>query len=209
MPTDPPPTDIISVIQAAIKDAAPRLADALTGPDAAIALAALGRALVNDAMATPPQIFAALNTADKTAIQGAEQDTLSRLRKAGSTLDLQARVVAVSTGLAVAALDDTEKARLNQVQTHDSTTRYLAIGVSVAFGLILLALIVGAFRGYVIDGQLQAMIYTLLGVLATAWANIIGFYFGSSVGSLQKSQTLQASLIQQQTSSAGASGTSA
>ena len=40
------------------------------------------------------------------------------------------------------------------------------------------------------------MLYTLLGVLATAWANIIGFYFGSSVGSLQKSQTLQASLLQ-------------
>ena len=48
------------------------------------------------------------------------------------------------------------------------------------------------------------MLYTLLGVLATAWANIIGFYFGSAVGSLQKSQTLQASLLQQQ-ASAGSS----
>jgi hypothetical protein len=204
MPADPPPPNTTSVIQAAIKDSAPRLAAALAGPDAAIALAALGRALAGDALATPEQIVAALPTADKTAIQAAEQDTLSRLRKAGATLDLQIQALTASTDIAKAALDDTEKARLAQIQTHDSTSRYLAIGVSLAFGLILLALVTGAFVGKSIDEHLQPMLYTLLGVLATAWANIIGFYFGSSVGSLQKSQTLQASLLQQQ-SSAGSS----
>ena len=120
MPADPPSPDTTSVIQAAIKDAAPRLAAALTGPDAAIALAALGRVLVGDAMATPEQIAAALHTADRAAIQAAEQDTLGRLRKAGATLDLQAKVLAASPDLTVAAPADTENARLFQIQTHDS-----------------------------------------------------------------------------------------
>lgn len=154
MPADPPSPDTTSVIQAAIKDAAPRLAAALTGPDAAIALAALGRVLVGDAMATPEQIAAALHTADRAAIQAAEQDTLGRLRKAGATLDLQAKVLAASPDLTVAAPADTENARLFQIQTHDFTTRYLAMGVSAAFGLNLLALIVGGFVGKVIDDHL-------------------------------------------------------
>jgi hypothetical protein len=35
------------------------------------------------------------------------------------------------------------------------------------------------------------ILMTLMGVIGTAWAGIISFYFGSSVGSRQQSETLQ------------------
>jgi hypothetical protein len=46
-----------------------------------------------------------------------------------------------------------------------------------------------------VDGGVKDLLFTLLGVVATGWANIIGFCFGSSVGSAQKSQTISSALL--------------
>jgi hypothetical protein len=203
MPSDL--TNTTALIQAAIKGSAPRLAAALDGPDAAIAIAALGRDLAGDALATPDQVLAALHTADKASIQAAEQGVLSRLQKGGETLELATQVLASSNAAMDASFKDTENARLAQIQGHDTTARILAMGVSAIFGLVLVALVLIALSGRSIDDSVKPLLYTLLGVLATAWTNIIGFYFGSSVGSMQKSQAIQASLMQQSAAPPGGS----
>jgi hypothetical protein len=197
-------TDPIAQLRTAIAGDAPRLADALGGPDAAIVVSALGRTLVGDALASAEQVLAAMHTADKAAIQAAEQDTLNRLRKLGESL--APSDAAAPNGQAPIAdlLRDTENARQMLVKSHDSTTKYLAYGISAAFAVVLIALIAGAFFNAPIGADIKPLLYTLLGVLATAWANIIGFYFGSSAGSMQKSQAISASLIQQSSGSAPA-----
>ena len=43
---------------------------------------------------------------------------------------------------------------------------------------------------------MKELLFTLFGVVATGWANIIGFYFGSSASSAQKSQTISTALLQ-------------
>jgi hypothetical protein len=199
--------DTVSQIQSAIKAAAPRLAQALDGPDAAIALSALGRVLVGDALASNDQVLAALHTADPASIQAAEQDTLRRLQQTGDSLALATKLIDADTTTTVAAIGDTENARLMQMQSHDSTARWLAFGVSVVFGAVLLLILIGAFWCKVdVSEGVKPLLYTLLGVLATSWANIIGFYFGSSAGSMQKSQALSSALMQRTAGSSSAPG---
>jgi hypothetical protein len=79
---------------------------------------------------------------------------------------------------------------------HDSTNQVLAYFVTGAFFALIVLLM---FSTKVIpkdDAGVKDLLFTLLGVVATGWANIIGFYFGSSVGSAQKSQTIRSVLLQ-------------
>jgi hypothetical protein len=79
----------------------------------------------------------------------------------------------------------------------DLTNQVLAYLVTVAFfALIVLLMFSSAIMPKAaIDGGVRDLLFTLLGVVATGWANIIGFYFGSSAGSAQKSQTISSALL--------------
>lgn len=92
-----------------------------------------------------------------------------------------------------AAEADLTDARARQISLHDTTNRALAFLVTGMFAVVLLALI---FCGSWIERGSRDILFTLLGVLGTGWANIIGFYFGSSAGSQQKSQAISAALTQ-------------
>jgi len=69
----------------------------------------------------------------------------------------------------------------------------LAYVVTAAFfALIVLLMFVHIDSA---DSGVKDLLFALLGVIATGWANIIGFYFGSSAGSAQKSQTISSVLL--------------
>jgi hypothetical protein len=102
-----------------------------------------------------------------------------------------------------------EKSRLNQIVSQDFTTAVLAYvttgGFFVLIGLLLFvswlgsgilnpadkaALASAGVVGALTNGPFHDLLNTLVGIVGTAWATIIGFYFGSSSGSRQQMQTL-------------------
>jgi hypothetical protein len=203
----------VKAIQDAIQADAPKLAALLDSTNASIALSTLGKALLGDAEAPAVQIAAIIASADKLKIQAAEQEAQLRLRQNdGGSLDDLVALAREQTLQEKNRLDDTERARQKQVESHDSTNKYLAYWVSIAFFILLLALIAlnlfppgmrdGNGKPIVLDSPYKEILFTLLGVVATGWANIIGFYFGTSAGSAQKSQTINAALLRSTAKSA-------
>jgi hypothetical protein len=189
-----------TALAASIRNTAPGLADLLAGANAAIAVAALGRSLLGDVQAGAAEVAAAVakNTPQtRLAVLAAEQSFRLRLRENNVPIaSLSAQTVqsvldsaAKSEALAFA---DTDKARQRQIESHDNTNAWLAYIVTAGFFLIIGILI---FAGNVVDYGAKNILYTLLGVVGTGWANIIGFYFGSSAGSQQKSATISAALL--------------
>lgn len=103
----------------------------------------------------------------------------------------------------ITAAATTTSGPVTQTELHDKTAKHLAYGVSIGFFLLVGGLLVVAGFKVQIDGGAKDLLFTLLGVVATAWANIIGYYFGSSAGSAQKSKTISDTLIQLQNPQGG------
>ncbi|HZP46077.1 MAG TPA: hypothetical protein VFB15_10545 [Candidatus Binataceae bacterium] len=181
-------------LRAAIVNDAPRLAALLDGAEAEIAVRALGRSLLNDAEATIDEVSNAAQRGDRLKILAAEQEAQLRARQGGES-SLTAIVDAAESAVreASAGLADTQDARRRQVETHDWTNMVLAFGVTIGFFVLLFVLLFGGGVG--VNGGLRDLLFTLLGVVATGWANIIGFYFGTSAGSAQKSQAINDALL--------------
>jgi len=197
-----PDADALKALKSAIASDAPQLVKLLDGPNADIAISALGKTLLDDSQASLAQVTAAAQQGDKLKIAAAEQEAQMRLRQGSgpSLADLTALVKA-ETEEEKTANENTENARQMQIKTHDSTTKWLAYIVTVAFFALIATLMFRRFDNT--DAGLRDLLFTMLGVVATGWANIIGFYFGSSAGSAQKSQAMQALLQRQQGRAAG------
>ncbi len=195
----------------AVRPTSPALASALGGASAGVAVAALARSLLKDAQAAPGDVLKAAQGTDastRNSIVAAEQSCDLRLRQSGSSLadlapDVAKAVIDAGVQLQKQGFVDTEGARARQLASHDRVNEVLAYGVSLGFLAVLLALLFGGT--YVNQGVYKDLLFTLLGVLGTGWANIIGFYFGSSAGSAQKTQAMSAALID----NGGSSGPSA
>jgi hypothetical protein len=212
----------LQALSTAVSDVAPGLAALLTGASPGIAVSALGRVLLFDAQAALPDILAEAQKDDagvRSAILVAEQSCGSRLRTAdpAAALPPAAPVApAPAAPAAVKAADphpvvgggvnlDTENARQMQIKTHDKVNKNLAYIVTFGFFLLILVLIFSArvLAKPQYSGS-RDILFTLMGVVGTGWATIIGFYFGSSAGSAQKSQTLGAALASAQQNAANA-----
>ena len=180
--------DLIKRLSELISNDAPGLAAILNGSNAPLAISALGKALLGDSEASLEAVTAEAQRGDKLKIVAAEQEAQLRLRQSDAR-PLDALGAGAQEVKAVYA--DTQAARQRQIDSHDWTNRWLAFMVSGAFFSLIVLLIFGpdtSSRGT------RDLLFTLLGVVATGWANIVGFYFGSSAGSMQKSQTIDAVL---------------
>jgi hypothetical protein len=189
--------DALRALKTSIQTDAPQLAALLDGPNAAVAVASLGKTLLGDAEATLAEVVTAAQSADKLKVAGAEQDAQLRLRQSDgvSLADLTALYQA-ETQRQQAAFQDVENARVMQQATRDHTNQYLAYAVTAIF-FTLIVLLIFSSRLATIDDDVKNLLFTLLGVVATGWANIVGFYFGSSSGSAAKSETITRALLSQ------------
>jgi hypothetical protein len=170
------------------------LAGMLDGPSSSAAIAALGHILLGDDTAAAADIAAVVKQGGADLplqLQQAEQQCLSRLHQADPSW---LGAFPVGNTLTQLNVDDTLDARKRQIELHDNTNRVLAYVVTGGF--FLLILFVTLVPKIVDITIVKDLLFTLLGVVATGWANIIGFYFGSSAGSQQKSQTIGAALAQ-------------
>jgi hypothetical protein len=107
-----------------------------------------------------------------------------------------------------------EKSRLDQIVSQNVTAAWLAFITTIGFFSLIACLLLVSWAGSgspapvgaltnpaataaaqgtvaaLTQGPFHDLLNTLVGIVGTAWATIIGFYFGSSSGSRQKTETL-------------------
>jgi hypothetical protein len=150
---------------------APGIATALGGPLAGLAVTAISKALGIDEKDVQSTIDSGKLSADQlAAIKQAE-------------IQLQSQAQQLGLNFETLAVQDRKSARDMQAATRSYIPGALAVFVTVGFFGILYSLM----SGY---AQKSDELMIMLGSLGTAWTGIIGFYFGSSNGSLEKDTML-------------------
>lgn len=151
---------------------APTVATALGGPFAGVATQKLIGALGLDPASTQDDVMKAVAGATPEqllAIKKVEQDFIVDCKK----LDIDVMKVQA---------DDRKDARNREIQAHDSWTPR-----------IIAAAIMGLYMGVqwyiltqIVDPSMREMVMRSLGTLDAAVGMILGYYFGSSIGSFMK-----------------------
>jgi hypothetical protein len=156
-----------------IRNVAPAIGHALgsLGVPGGAALEAVSKALLGRPDATEAEVAARVanwTPADELAMKAAEEKF---------TIDLIDKAVALEQVDA----SDRANARGREVSTHDVTTRILAFSIvaMVAAQMVLLT-------QHAIPNENRDAANQLIGVLYLALGNVLGYYFGSSVGSRMK-----------------------
>ncbi|HYS62396.1 MAG TPA: hypothetical protein VEN30_01055 [Paraburkholderia sp.] len=168
-----------------IGSTAPLLAGLVGGPVGLGVTAAA--AIISHALGTP---------SDPAFVEPALNDpgALDRIRQAESANALQLQqlmVVAAQANLAHQSemarieADDRANARAMGVANRDWVPKVLAMAVTAGFFGILLLM---AFQP--LPGTNKDLVNVIVGALGTAWISIIGYYFGTSVGSMRKTELL-------------------
>ena len=155
---------------------APGLATALGGPLAGVATQALSTALLNKGDGTEQELATAVLTGGTealAAIKKADNDFTVRLRE----LDIDLERVHQT---------DRASARDRQAKTGDWTPSILAGAIMAGFFTVLWELMHGAIPESGRDALL-----VMLGSLATAFASVVAYYYGSSSGSAKKTSALE------------------
>ncbi len=154
---------------------APTVASAMGGPLAGMATTALIGALGLSPDTSKDDVFKAISTATPEQLlklKEIEQQFLLDMKK------LEIDVTKLN-------VDNTKDARAREVATRDWTPRILAgliIGLYIGVQFYLL--------GYVLDDKQINIVMRSLGTLDAAVGLVLGYYFGSSVGSANKTDQL-------------------
>src|SRR5882757_7249945 len=159
-----------------LQTVAPTLARATLGPFGGLAATALAAIL-----GTPPGDEQATNT----ALLSATPDQLMAFKKAEQDFQVQMRTLGISEDKLI--YDDIANARARQIAIKDDTPAILAYAITLGFFGTL---------GFMLWNGKPAVggdaLLVMLGSLGTAWAGVVSFYFGSSLGSARKDTALAA-----------------
>ena len=171
--------DLLKSFGPLIGSIAPTIATALGGPVAGMAVKAISGALFGHENASEDDIMAALANPNG--------DQLAALKKIDADFKVQMKSLDIDLERISAA--DRDSARNMEIQTRDWIPRVLAVGVTLGFFGI-----VGYILHYGLPPTGGEALLMLIGTLGTAWTSVMGFYFGSSAGSKQKTDALTAAL---------------
>lgn len=153
---------------------APLLGTALGGP-----LGTVAGTLLAGALGTPPGD----QKAAEAALLTATPETFAKLKQA--EMDFQARMKELDISEEKLVYDDIASARTRETIVKDRTPSILALLITVGFFGTLTFMLT---KGIPTAGGEALLV--LLGSLATAWAGVVSYYFGSSMGSATKDKTL-------------------
>lgn len=167
--------------KAVLSSLAPEIGLAIGGPFGGLAGAALARAL---GVPAPKPGADGLDSAAEAAIAGASPETLLEIRKANDDFLVSMKQLNITEEQLAYA--DTANARAREVAVKDWTPRILAYGVVLATALI---------EGYAMLHGLPAKVDMViagrvLGTLDSASLLVLTYYFGTSVGSRAKDDTI-------------------
>lgn len=163
-----------------VKSVAPMLGTALGGPLGGIAGAALATAMGGDPTKASADDLAKL-------VQGVTPEQLLNIKAAEQTFQLQMKELDINSvkDLEAIAAGDRDSARQREIQVKDHTPAILAYFITLGFFGLLTSLLFLS-----IPEANKATIYTMVGVLGTAWIGATGYYFGTTAGSKSKDQLL-------------------
>lgn len=153
---------------------APLIGTALGGP-----LGGLAGNFLASKLGTPAGDQKAL----EAAVTSADPEIMLKLKAADDAFKTHLADLGVEEDKLVFA--DKADARAREIAVRDSTPRYLAYLVTVGFFGVLCWLLV---KGKPADGGDVMMV--MVGSLGTAWTGIVAYYYGSSMGSAQKTDAL-------------------
>ncbi len=162
-------------LKRAIARIAPGLAHALGGPLAGAAVGQLSRAIFGDETASEDALADALERAgpdDFLALKKAEQDFQLALRQA------QVEELRIDAG-------DRANARARQVKMDDWTPSVLGALIILGFFIVL-----GVMVAKKLPVGAETEFSIMLGALATMTAAVVNYFFGSSVGSREKTRLI-------------------
>jgi hypothetical protein len=157
---------------------APLLGTAIGGP-----LGTAAGALVSAALGTQPGD----STAAETALLSASPDTLLKLRQAEEAFTVQMKSLGIQEEQLSYA--DTASARTMQMTIKSTTPTVLSYGVLTAS----MAAFLGIVAGYVhipTDPQTALIYGSVLTFMFTESKSVLGYWFGSSIGSANKDATI-------------------
>jgi len=162
-------------LKKAVAKTAPKIAEQLGGPLAGAAVAAIARAIFGKEAADEDQIADALEKATPeqlVALRRAEQEFMIAIRKAA---------------LEAARIDagDRASARDRQAKMKDWTPSALGALIIGGFFLTLAAMVARK-----LPAGAETELSIMLGALATMTAAVVNYFFGSSVGSREKTMLL-------------------
>lgn len=151
---------------------APTVAHALGGPLAGMAVQLIGEALGLDKGATEEEVL--------TAVTKADPEALFKLKQLENDFKIKMRELDIS--IMKLEVDDKSSARNREIQTNDKTPRILAYLIVALYITVQIFLI----TGNVIPPEMREMVMRALGTLDAVLGMIFAYYFGSSIGSREK-----------------------
>jgi hypothetical protein len=159
-----------------VRTVAPTIATALGGPLAGMATRAISEALLGKPDGSEQELLAAVPSATPEqllALKKAEHDFAIHMRE----LDIDLERI---------SNEDRDSARNREIKTKDWTPRLLAGGITFGYFGVLFYMLT---HGLPTTGGSEAML-VMLGTLGTAWGGVVAYYFGSSAGSKEKTDTI-------------------
>lgn len=163
----------LDVLKKIVSVGAPILATALGTPLAGAAVAELSQVLFGTKNATVQQIQSELLTNPGDVIKIQEAENNFKIAMARANIDLAT--------LNYADIKDARNMAIQSKGINSWMPAILAIFVTIGFfATIYILMLVD------IDTDTKDALYMLVGILGTAWIQIISFFFGSSTGSKEK-----------------------
>lgn len=164
---------------------APTIATALGGPLAGVAIKTLSSQLLGKPDATEQDV--------ETAIAGADPQTMLKLKE----IEVEFKKFITDSGIKLAQIDadDRANARAREIAVRDATPSRLAWLIVGGFMFLSAGVVVAMFAypdnvSKVLKGEAGLFFGTLFGYLASEAKQCAAYYFGSSVGSKDKDETL-------------------
>lgn len=166
--------DFSAKAKAVLATVAPELGAAMGGPLGGAAGVMIAKALGTQGADDP---------ATEAAILAGDPETLKALNQANKDFLIKMEELGISKDKLV--FDDIANARAREISVKDPTPSILAYGITVGFFATLGFML---FIGKPTVGGDALLV--MLGALGTAWAGVVAYYFGSSMGSRENQKAI-------------------
>lgn len=178
-----------------VKTAAPLLGTALGGPLAGAAIKVLGEAVLGSTDATQDQVAEAITVglSPESIVKMREADNLFKTQMKSLDID----ILKLNAQTEQAYLTDVQSARANNGANR--SVFWLGISILVTFATLMSVVIYGAFQLLVggivlkdvaVASVVSGVIGTVIGYVAGNAQQVVGYYFGSSRGSADKTTAM-------------------